>query len=341
MTQDTLAVIWFGLLSILLIGYVVLDGFDFGVGILHPFAKSDKDRRILMNSIGPLWDGNEVWLVTFGGALFAAFPVAYATVFSAFYIPFMLLLVALIFRAVSLEFRSKVKSDAWRGAWDFGFFGSSLLAAFLIGAAGGRTMLGMPLDEKLRVSLTLMDWLAPLPILVGLLTVALFALHGAIFLLLKTDGELHAQVRRWAWIAYGCLLVLYVAATAYAVLFVPRATANFSEHPAFWIVPVLNVLAIANVSRALYKDAPGYAFLSSSCTIIALAFLFATGMYPYLIVSTSNPAWSVSIFDACSSQKTLKIMLVVALLGMPFVLTYTAIIYWVFRGKTKIDHASY
>lgn len=341
MTQETLAIIWFGLLSILLIGYVILDGFDFGVGILHPFAKSDRDRRILMNSIGPLWDGNEVWLVTFGGALFAAFPVAYATVFSAFYIPFMLLLVALIFRAVSLEFRSKVKSDAWRKLWDFGFFGSSLLAAFLIGAAGGRTMLGIPIDENLRVSLTLMDWLAPLPLLVGALTIALFALHGAIFLLLKTEGDLQQQVRRWAWIAYTFFVVLYIAASAYAVFVVPRATTNFNDHPAFWLVPALNVLAIANVSRALYKNAPGYAFFSSCCTIAALAFLFATGMYPNLINSTLSPANHVTIFGACSSQKTLKIMLIMALIGMPFVLTYTAIIYWVFRGKTKIDRASY
>ena len=155
--QETYAIIWFGLLGVLLIGYTILDGFDFGVGILHPLAKSDRDRRVLMNSIGPLWDGNEVWLVTFGGALFAAFPDAYATVFSAFYVPFMLLLVALIFRAVSLEFRSKMQFGRWRGVWDWGFFGSSLLAAFLLGAAGGRTMLGMRLDDAMTADVGLMD----------------------------------------------------------------------------------------------------------------------------------------------------------------------------------------
>lgn len=339
--QETFAILWFGLLGVLLMGYVVLDGFDLGVGILHPLAPGDRERRVLMNSIGPLWDGNEVWLVTFGGALFAAFPVAYATVFSAFYEPFMLLLVALIFRAVSLEFRSKVKSAAWRRLWDFGFFGGSLLAAFLLGAAGGRTMIGIPLDENLRATVTLTDWLDPLPLLAGVLTVTLFCLHGAIFLLLKTEGELQSVVRRWAWRSFFAFAAVYAACTAYVVSAVPRATANFSLHPWFWIVPALNVLAIANIPRALRGGSPRYAFFSSAATILALAFLFAVAMFPNLVVSTTNAAWSVTLFNACSSEKTLGIMLVIALIGMPFVIGYTAVVYWVFRGKVTLDEASY
>lgn len=339
--QETYAIIWFGLLGVLLIGYVILDGFDFGVGILHPLAKTDRDRRVLMNSIGPLWDGNEVWLVTFGGALFAAFPVAYATVFSAFYAPFMLLLFALIFRAVSLEFRSKVKHARWRHVWDMGFFGSSLLAAFLLGAAGGRTMLGIDLDSALLTRVGLMDWLHPMPLLVGLLTVALFAMHGAIFLLLKTEGELRETVRGWARRAYWCFVVLYIAASLLVVLYVPRATAIFDDHPAFWIVPALNVLAVANIPRALHHGSPQYAFFSSSCTIAALAFLFATAMFPNLVVSTNNPAWNITLFNGCSSEATLKLMLIIACIGMPFVLTYTATVYWVFRGRVKLDDSSY
>ncbi|HPF41431.1 MAG TPA: cytochrome d ubiquinol oxidase subunit II [Phycisphaerae bacterium] len=339
--QETYAIIWFGLLGVLLIGYTILDGFDFGVGILHPLAKSDRDRRVLMNSIGPLWDGNEVWLVTFGGALFAAFPDAYATVFSAFYVPFMLLLVALIFRAVSLEFRSKMKFGRWRGIWDWGFFGSSLLAAFLLGAAGGRTMLGIRLDNAMRAEVGLMDWLHPIPLLVGAMTVALFAMHGAIFLLLKTDGELRETVRGWAKTAFACFAALYVVVTIIVVVMAPRATAIFDMHPAFWIVPALNLLAVANIPRALHNGSPHYAFFSSSCTIAALAFLFATAMFPNLVVSTTNPAWSITLFNGCSSEKTLKLMLIIACIGMPFVLAYTATVYWVFRGRVQLDEASY
>ncbi|RJP35122.1 MAG: cytochrome d ubiquinol oxidase subunit II [Phycisphaerales bacterium] len=322
-------------------GYVVLDGFDLGVGILHPLAPGDRERRVLMNSIGPLWDGNEVWLVTFGGALFAAFPVAYATVFSAFYGPFTLLLVALIFRAVSLEFRSKVKNPAWRGVWDYGFFGGSLLAAYLLGAAGGRTMLGIPLDQDLRATVAVRDWVHPLPLLSGALTVTLFCLHGAIFLLLKTEGGLERVVRRWAWRSYGAFVACYVACTAYVVAAVPRATENFAIHPWFWIVPALNLLAIANIPRALRGGSPRYAFFSSAATILALAFLFAVAMFPNLVVSRTNAAWSVTIFNGCSSEKTLGIMLVIALIGMPFVIAYTTVVYWVFRGKVKLDESSY
>ena len=181
-SYDNLTVIWFALLGVLLIGYTILDGFDLGVGILHPVARGDEERRIMINSIGPLWDGNEVWLVTFGGALFAAFPNAYATVFSGFYIAFMLLLFALIFRAVSIEFRSKVTSARWRRVWDAGFFLSSLSAALLLGVAGGNILQGMPVEQDLRVRQSLLQQLNPYALLVGGLVVALFAMHGAIYL---------------------------------------------------------------------------------------------------------------------------------------------------------------
>lgn len=187
---------WFVLLGVLLIGYAILDGFDFGVGMLHPWvAANDKERRLVMNSIGPLWDGNEVWLVTFGGALFAAFPVAYATVFSSFYIAFHLLLACLIGRAISLEFRCKATSQWWRRYWDFSFFLSSLLAALLLGVAAGNVLKGMALGGKYRYEGSLVDQLGWYPLLVGLLTTSLFALHGAIYLYLKTEDELQQRVR--------------------------------------------------------------------------------------------------------------------------------------------------
>jgi len=338
---DTLTLIWFALLGVLLIGYVILDGFDLGVGILHPIARTDRDRRIMMNSIGPLWDGNEVWLVTFGGALFAAFPVAYATVFSGFYVAFMLLLFCLIFRAVSLEFRSKVESKRWRRVWDVGFFGSSFGAAFLFGVAGGNVMLGMPLDDRLIIEQSVLEQLSPYPLAVGALTVLLFAMHGSIFLYLKTEDELQVQVERWVWRSFGLFLVAYILVTMFTLVRIPRATQNFEDYPWLWAAPVLNVLAIANIPRAMYLKRPGYAFLSSCATIAALATLFAAAIYPHLLPSSIVPDNGLTLFNARSSEKTLGIMLIVAVIGLPLVLTYTGVIYWVFRGKTKLDRSSY
>lgn len=340
-SYDTLALIWFVLLSFLLIGYTILDGFDLGVGILHPIAGSDRDRRVLLNSIGPLWDGNEVWLVTFGGALFAAFPEAYATVFSGFYLAFMLLLFALIFRAVSIEFRSKTAHPLWRRVWDYGFFGSSLLAAALFGIAGGNLMLGVAVDDRAVMRQSLVDQLGPYPLAVGALTVTLFAMHGAIFLYLKTEGELQQRVERWIWRCFGMFLIAYVLTTMYTLVAAPRATANIRAHPWLWIVPVLNVLAVANIPRAMFKKQPVYAFVSSCATIAALATLFAVAIFPNLVPSSLNDAWSLTVYNARSSERTLGIMLIIAAIGIPFVASYTAVIYWVFRGKVKLDRASY
>ncbi|MHC4128173.1 MAG: cytochrome d ubiquinol oxidase subunit II [Planctomycetota bacterium] len=341
MSHDALTVVWFGLLGVLLVGYMILDGFDLGVGILHPMAKSDRDRRVMMNSIGPLWDGNEVWLVTFGGALFAAFPDAYATVFSGFYVAFMLLLVALIFRAVSLEFRSKTEHPVWRRLWDFGFFGSSALAALLLGVAGGNLMQGMPVDGDLVVHQTVFQQLTLFPLLVGALTLMLFTMHGAIYLYLKTEGDLQQQAERWIWRAFGLFLIVYVLTTMYTLVQIPRAIENLRAYPWMWSVPVLNVLAIANIPRAMFLRRPGYAFISSCATIAALGFLFAAAIYPNLLPSSLDEAWSVTVFNGRSSERTLGIMLIIAVIGLPFVLSYTAAIYWVFRGKVKLDHTSY
>lgn len=333
--------IWFVLLGVLLTGYAILDGFDLGVGILHLAVKKDEDRRVLLNSIGPIWDGNEVWLVTFGGALFAAFPDVYATAFSGFYTPFMALLFALIFRAVSLEFRSKLESRLWRGFWDASFCGASGLATFLFGVAVGNAMRGMPIGADREFAGTLGDLLHPYPVLVGALAVATFAMHGAMYLSLKTEGELHAQVQRWMWTTFGIFLTLYVFTTIVTLVTVPVATRNFRQFPWAWAVVALNVLAIANIPRAIYLGRPGYAFASSCATIAALTFLFGVALFPDLLHSSLDPAWDLDIYNASSSAKTLKIMLVIALLGMPFVVAYTTIIYWVFRGKVRLGKFSY
>jgi len=340
-SHDTLTLIWFFLLGVLLVGYVILDGFDLGVGIMHPFAKGDTERRLLMNSIGPLWDGNEVWLITFGGALFAAFPIAYATAFSAFYVAFMLLLFALILRAVSLEFRSKTEHRLWRTVWDAGFFLSSFLAAFLFGVAAGNVMIGLPVTQELVVDQTVFEQLSPYPLLVGVLTVLLFAMHGSLFLLLKTEGELRDRAYRWSWNAFGLFLVVYLITTMMTLVLVERATENFTYYPWLWLIPVINVLAIGNIPRSLYFKQPIQAFLSSCATIGALAALFGAALYPNLLPSTVDPRFSLEMTDARSSQRTLGIMLLIAVIGIPFVLSYTTAIYWVFRGKTTLDRMSY
>lgn len=342
MPHETLCIIWFLLEGVLLAGYAVLDGFDLGVGILHPFVpRDDEERRVSMNAIGPLWDGNEVWLVTFGGALFAAFPEAYATVFSGFYTAFMLLLAALIFRAVSLEFRSKVAAPAWRRFWDWGFFAGSALAALLFGVAVGNAMLGLPLDAEGNFFGTVLDQLRPYPLLIGLMTLALFALHGGLFLYLKTEGDFQNRLRDWMWRSWGLFLVTFMLATVATVAYIPRATANFEHFPWAGALALLGILAVANIPRCLYWNRPAQAFVSSTVVIVSLVGLFGLALFPNLVTASNDPGASVTIFNAASSQKTLTIMLIIASIGMPFVLAYSGIIYWTFRGKVRLDDHSY
>lgn len=335
-------VIWFCLLGILLAGYAVLDGFDLGVGILHPLAKTDEERRFFLNSIGPIWDGNEVWLVVFGGALFAAFPDAYATVFSGFYLPFMLLLFALIFRAVSIEFRSKMQSRGWRVAWDTGFFGSSLVASLLFGVAAGNGMIGIALDPAGNYAGSVLDLLNPYSLLAGMVVVSMFAMHGTIYLFLKLpDGSARQTVQGWMWHTWGIFLVLYLLGTIYTLIAVPRATANFGRFPWAVLGVLTSVLAIANIPRAVYQSKPIEAFASSTLVILSLVFLFSIALFPNLVTASNNTGNSLTVYTAASSGGTLWTMLIIALIGMPFVLTYTAVVYWTFRGRVQLGEHSY
>jgi cytochrome d ubiquinol oxidase subunit II len=336
-----LNLLWYFLIGVLLVGYAVLDGFDLGVGTLHLFGRNDLERRILMNSIGPVWDGNEVWLVTAGGALFAAFPKAYATAFSGFYLAFMLLLTALIFRAVALEFRSKQPWRWWREMWDVAFFLSSSLSSFLFGVAVGNMMQGLPIGPDGEYRGSFFDLLTPYPILVGAFNVSMFALHGAVYLYMKTDGELQQRVRGWIWRAFGTFLFLYVITTIVTLIQVPNSTRNFRDFPWVWAVVILTVLAIANIPRAVYLGYPVRALISSGCAMAGLIFLFGIALFPNLIISSIDPKYSLTAYTAASSQKTLGIMAIIAAIGMPFVIGYTSVIYWVFRGKVKLDKMSY
>lgn len=336
-----LNVIWFGLVGVLLTGYAILDGFDLGVGALHLLARTDEERRIFLNAIGPVWDGNEVWLVTGGGALFAAFPHVYATVFSGFYLALVLLLFGLIFRAVAIEFRSKRPEAAWRQAWDVAFSVSSLLSALLLGVALGNIAWGIPLREDHEFAGTFLGLLHPYPLLVGVTTVALFMMHGAIYLVLKTEGPLHDRLRSWVNNAIIFFIICYATTTMATLLFVPHMVAIFKEHPALFVVALANMLAIANIPREIHHGRDLYAFLSSCAAMAALMALFGLGMFPHIVYSNPNPDFSLTLYNAASSQKTLGIMLVIALLGVPLVLAYTASIYWVFRGKVKLGPHSY
>lgn len=354
-------VAWYFLVGVLLIGYAILDGFDLGVGTVHLFARGDTHRRLVMNSIGPVWDGNEVWLITAGGALFAAFPEVYATGFSAFYLPFMLLLAALIFRAVSMEFRSKEESRRWRNNWDFAFSAGSTLAAFLFGVAIGNVIMGLPIGADKEFQGDLLTLLNPYALMVGLLTVVMFAMHGSVYLIMKTEGDLQIQARVWAYRAFGMFVMLYLGITGWTLYLKPEMLANFSfgtielpgrPHPLMekhanwvsvgvWFLVLFNVLAIMNIPRTIKRRKELQAFVSSSCTIAALVSLFALGVFPNLMISSLDPSYNLDIYNASSTDYTLRTMLTLALIGMPFVVAYTSIIYWTYRGKTRLTDHSY
>ena len=337
-----LNIIWFFLVGVLLTGYAILDGFDLGVGALHLFAKNDIERRTFLNAIGPVWDGNEVWLVTGGGALFAAFPYVYSAAFSGFYLALMLLLAALIFRAVAIEFRSKEPWGWWRQLWDVMFSLGSILSTILFGVAVGNVVTGVPIGaDKLFQESSLLSLIKPYPVLVGLFVLSLFFLHGAIYLHLKTEGELQQRIRLWVLKTFGIFLVMYLITTIATLVTQPHLIKNFETMPWAWAVVALTVLAIANVPRSLHHGREFQSLFTSAAIIAGTFFLFGIGMFPKLLPSNLNPAWDLTIYNASSSHDTLMIMLIIALIGMPFVITYTASIYWVFRGKVKFDHSSY
>lgn len=336
-----LNITWFILVGVLLTGYAILDGFDLGVGALHLLVKDDLERRMMINSIGPVWDGNEVWLVTGGGALFAAFPHVYATVFSGFYTAFMLLIFAIIFRAVAIEFRSKHESRGWRRRWDWAFSISSIVIALLMGTAIGNIIIGIPIAEDMETSITLLGLLNPYSLLVGVTTVALFMMHGAIYLTMKTEGELLEKVKTWVKGTIIFFVICYVLTTMATLIYVPEMIDKFRDHPGFFLVAIANMLAIANIPREISHERYFRAFLSSCFAIIALMSLFAIGLFPNLVPSNPNIANSLTLYNAASSRQTLANMLTIALIGMPFVIAYTVSIYWIFRGKVKITETSY
>jgi cytochrome d ubiquinol oxidase subunit II len=336
-----LNVIWYLLFIGIIAAYVVLDGFDLGVGILHPVVpRDDRERRLSLNSIGPVWDGNEVWLVVGGGVLFAIFPEVYATLFSGFYPAFMLVLAFLILRAVSIEFRSKQPSPAWRSLWDWVFGLASLLLALLLGVAFGNIAQGVPIDSAHNIRIDPVRLVNPYALLVGVTAVAMLAQHGAIYLALKTEGDLQQRARRAANVLIVAFIVLVVLTGIATAIFQPHLTLPYRQ---VWplIVPLAAVLAIANIVRENRRHNETAAFLSSCAGIGLLLASVGLGQFPAVLTSSLNAANSLTITNSMSSPLTLTVALIMALIGMPLVLAYTAGIYWLFRGKVRLGERSY
>jgi len=333
--------IWFILIGVLFAGYIILDGFDLGVGALNLFTKTDQQRRLMINAIGPVWDGNEVWLVTAGGALFAAFPDVYATLASGFYLAIMLLLVSLIFRAIAIEFRSKQSARWWRQTWDVSFSISSIFTSFLLGVIVGNLIWGIPLGADKEFAGTFLGLLHPFALLVGLTTVALFMMHGSIYIVLKTEGEMREKVRGWINNCIIFFIICYATMTMITLVYIPDMAERIKHHPGLFIIPFLNMLAIANIPREIFHGRDFRAFLSSCAAMLAFMALLGVGIFPNLVLSNPNPEYSLNIYNAASSYKTLSNMLIIAIIGMPFVLSYTISIYWIFRGKVRLTETSY
>lgn len=324
-----LNILWFILIAVLFIGFFFLEGFDYGVGILLPFlGKNDNERRILINTIGPVWDGNEVWMITAGGAIFAAFPNWYATLFSGFYLALFLILFALIIRGAAFEFRSSDRNPQWRNLWDWAIFVGSLLNAILWGVACSDLLRGVPIDAQMQFAGNFFDLVPPYAILGGISTCLLFTLHGALYLSLKTEGEMLQRVQNAAK-TIGTVTVPVVVVFAVMTYF---QTDLFASTGAV-IALLLCAVALLAANFMLRTGKSGKAFISSGLTLLFLTVSVFWGMFPRVMVSSLKPEWSLTIYNASSSPYTLKIMTIVALTLVPVVLAYQIWSYWVFRKR--------
>ncbi len=332
--------LWFILIAVLFIGFFFLEGFDYGVGILLPFlSKDDKERRHIINSIGPHWDGNEVWLLTAGGATFAAFPNWYATMFSGFYLALILMLLALISRAVAFEYRSKHHSYSWRNSWDWVIFFGSFTPALLWGIAIANLIRGVPIDAEMNYVGTFFSLLNPYGLVGGIAAVLVFMLHGSLFLSLKLTGPLLEKVRSTAAKLWLPATIAIFAFVIYGYFETDMFT-KLGVNPG--IVPVVAGISILAVKWFLNQKKEGWAFIMTSITIIFSVITIFSGLFPRVMVSSLNPDWSLTIYNASATDYTLTIMSWVALIFVPVVLAYQAWSYWVFRhritDKTELEY---
>jgi cytochrome bd ubiquinol oxidase subunit II len=336
-----LQLIWFILWGLLWAIYFITDGFDLGIGSLYPFlGKSENDRQVMIHSMGPLWDGNEVWLLTAGGVTFAAFPTVYAVMFSSLYSALMLLLFALIVRGVAFEFRGKVDSPGWRRIWDACIFVGSFLPALLLGVAFANIFRGLPIDGDGLFHGNLLTLLNPYGLLGGVLFVLLFLMHGAIWLAVKTQGGLYDRAAKAANNLWPVLLVVAVLFLV-ASFFATPLYDNYLAHPAMSVVILITVAALLGIKVFLKKQAMFKAWFASALTIIGATFYGVLGLYPNMFPSTLDPQFSLTAHNASSSALTLKIMLMVALIFVPVVIAYQAWAYKTFSGKITEEELAY
>jgi cytochrome d ubiquinol oxidase subunit II len=338
LSYECLQIIWFLLWGLLWAVYFILDGFDLGMGTLLPFlAKTDEERRIIFHAAGPFWDGNEVWLITAGGVTFAAFPLAYSVMFSALYAPLLILLFALIFRAVSFEFRNKIDHPQWRCAWDAMQFLGNFVPALLLGVAFANLFMGIPINEQGVYMGNLFSLLNVYGLLGGLFFVAMFALHGAIWLAIRSEGVMHQKglsAAKTLWPILTVLAVVFLLATAY---FTPLYN-NYLSTPVLMIIPILAVVLLLTLRFLLAGAMLKSSFFASAGFMLFVTFFGVIGMFPAIIPSNLSPAASITVARAASSELTLSIMLCVALVCVPVVIAYQSWVYWIFSHKiTKED----
>jgi cytochrome bd ubiquinol oxidase subunit II len=332
---------WFLVLGGVLSGYAILDGFDLGAGASHLFFNKEESRRIALNAIGPIWDGNEVWLVIAGGAMFAGFPVLYATALSGMYVLFIFLFVGIIWRAVAIEFRSKEPMLWWRKMWDITYTFSSASIALVLGLILGNVIFGLKLDANGDYVGNTLDLFNPYAIIVAVTTLALFMMHGAVFLAMKTEGRLYTKltimIRRFTYF----FVLSFAALSIASLIYVPTITNKLKANPILFIFPLLTIISIFYITNFTRKRKYRLAFASSCITIASLFGLVAVSIFPTLLFSSISPANNITIYKAASSTATLKTLLLIASIGTPLVMSYTAFVFYTFRGKVKIDDTSY
>ncbi|HSL31203.1 MAG TPA: cytochrome d ubiquinol oxidase subunit II [Anaerolineales bacterium] len=338
MSYEFLQSLWFILIAILWIGFFFLEGFDFGVGMLLPFVgKKDEERRAIINTIGSVWDGNEVWLLTAGGAMFAAFPHWYATMFSGFYLALFLLLVGLILRGISFEYRSKDPRRSWRNRFDWMIAIGSFLASLLLGAAFANLARGVPIDANMMYTGNLFTLLNPYGLIGGLTTVIVFVLHGANFLGLKLEGELRERVHRLSKRIYVAAAIITTVLLVSTYIYTDISS-KLGINPG--ITPIASYVALLVTIYFINRRMEGWAFVMTALHIVLTQVTFFTLMFPRVMISSTNPAYSLTIYNASSSQYTLTVMSVIALISVPIVLAYQGWTYYMFRKRITADKQS-
>lgn len=365
---ETLKIIWWLFIGILLIGFAIMDGFDMGVTILLPIlGKSDDERRVIINTVGPVWEGNQTWLITAGGAIFAAWPLVYAAAFSGLYIALLLVLFALFFRPVGFDYRSKLQQPAWRNAWDWALFAGGAVPALVFGVAFGNLLIGLPFyfDDSMRSYYTGSFWalLNPFALLCGLVSLTMLVMQGALYLQLRTDAMVQQRAKQAALVSGVACAVLFALAglwlhagiEGYRVLSMPEAGSvmnplsktvekvagawfdNYQRYPWMWLAPCLGFAGMAGGLLAAFKRLESTAFFMSSLAVAGIILTAGFTMFPFVMPSSTMPNSSLTLWDAASSQRTMGIMLVVTLIFLPLIILYTSWVYRVMRGKVTVQ----